>query len=450
MQTVKIAFVTPILPYKFEKTPYVPLGIGYLVASIRKNCPFVTDIQFIDGQILSEHSFWQKIELVDTDVLLISATIRQMKGATKVASIIKCHNEGVKVILGGAGPSGFSVLPRIDNVDIIVKGEGEEILPSILDAINRNTQIVLSEEKAIVEHENGKIIISVCLPPDINAVPWPDRNIFDNAAYKKRWIESAGINSVSVMGSRGCPFHCVFCDHSVTGYGARYRNVQNIAEEMIFLQQKYTPNDIFFYDDLFTIKRSRVNALCDLIIKSAVPIIWSAQGRVDCITQEMLEIMSSAGCTEVMFGVESGSDKILKYFRKGFTRERVIQAFKLCHKVGMKAGAYLIIGVPGETRQDILQTISLVKEIEPSLLNISYLTPFPATELFKKTKQWVRNEDYEKWDDFQSSIYDFPFEIDPGESERLILDTYQKMINKGMPYSAYQFANVHKINGGAK
>ena len=447
---MKIVFVTPILPYKFEKTPYVPLGIGYLVASIRKNCPYVTDIQFIDGQILSEHSFWRNIELVNTDVLLISATIRQMKGAAKVASIVKRRNEGVVVILGGAGPSGFSVLPQMDNIDIIVKGEGEEVLPSILDAVNRKVQIVLPEEKAICQHNNGKTVISVCLPPDINAIPLPDRTIFDNTAYRKRWIGSAGMDSVSIIGSRGCPFHCVFCDHSVTGYGVRYRNVQNIAEEMISLQQKYKPNDIFFYDDLFTTRKSRVSALCDLIVKSKVPITWSAQGRVDCITQEMLERMLSAGCNEVMFGVESGSDKILKYFRKGFTHEKIVQAFELCHKVGMKAGAYLIIGVPGETRQDILQTISLVEEIEPSLLNISYLTPFPATQLYKMTKKWVRNEDYERWDDFQTSVYDFPFEMDPRKSEELILEAYRRKINQGMPYSAYQFANAKKTNGGAE
>lgn len=437
---MKITLITPIVPYKFENTPYTPLGIGYLVASIRKNCPFVTDIQFIDGQILPENEYWQKIEQVDTDVLLISATIRQMKMANKTASIIKSLNEDVFVILGGAGPSGFSKLPQMNNIDMVVKGEGEEILPLILESLDKNNQIVLPDGCTLYQ-EKEMVIVSVITPPDINNISQPDRTVFDNFAYRKRWIESSGINSMSVIGSRGCPFHCIFCDHSVTGYKIRYRDVKNIADEMIFLQNKYHPDDIFFYDDLFTINEKRVNSLCSLLKKGSTPITWSAQGRVDCVTEKMLEEMLSAGCTEVMFGVESGSDNILKYFRKGFTREQIIKAFDLCHKVGIKAGAYFIIGVPGETRNDILQTISLVERIKPSLLNISYLTPFPATELYKITKQWVMNENYESWDDFQTTVYNCSFEIRPEESEQLILDAYQKLIDQGMPYSDYQFAN---------
>lgn len=443
---MNITFINPTIPYKFENTPYLPLGIGYLVSSIQKECPFATGIQLVDGQILKEEEFWRAIESVVTDVVLISATIRQMNAATKIATIIKRHNEDVVVILGGPGPSGFSKLPRMGNIDIIVKGEAEEILPLILQQIWSEQPLQL-DDKAHISYEENNVVVSVRELPDVDAILWPNRTIFDTGAYEKRWRDSARMNSISVIGSRGCPFGCIFCDHSVTGHRVRYRTVSNIAEEMIALQTQFKPDDIFFYDDLFTLNEHRVITLCNLLRKSTIPITWSAQGRVDTVTKPMLEHMRDAGCTELMFGVESGSDGILKYLHKGFTRSQIIAAFRLCHEVGIKPGAYIIIGIPGETERDIKQTISLIEKIEPSLLNISYLTPFPATLLFHMTEEIIRNRNYETWDDFQTSPYAYAFEVDPKESERLILEAYRKKIEKGMLHSAYQFTNTNTREG---
>ena len=443
---MNITFVNPTIPYKFENTPYIPLGIGYLVSSIQKECQFVTGIQLMDGQILTEEEFWRAIESVVTDVVLISATIRQMKAATKIATIIKRHNEDVVVILGGPGPSGFSKLPRMGNIDIIVKGEAEEILPLILRQISLELPLQL-DGKAHISYEENSTIVTVREMPDVDAIPWPNRTIFDTAAYEKRWRNSAGMNSINVIGSRGCPFGCIFCDHSVTGRRVRYRNVSNIAEEMIALHMQFKPDDIFFYDDLFTLDEHRVITLCRFLGMSNIPITWSAQGRVDTVTKPMLEHMRDAGCTELMFGVESGSNGILKYLNKGFTRSQIIAAFRLCHEVGIKPGAYIIIGIPGETMRDIKQTITLIEKIEPSLLNISYLTPFPATPLFHATEGIIRNTNYDTWDDFQTSPYAYAYEVDPKESERLIREAYRKKIENGMPHSAYQFANS-KNKGG--
>jgi radical SAM superfamily enzyme YgiQ (UPF0313 family) len=407
---------------------------------------FVEKLDFVDGQILPQTEFWQQIQSLEAHVLLISASIRQMKSAQKIATTIKENKPDTIVILGGPGPSGFSVQPVTNNVDVIVKGEAEEVLPILLEQTFKHEPFVISSQLAHVTHESDSMVISVCKLPDVNAHPLPDRTIFDNVSYEKRWRISANMNSMTLIGSRGCPFHCLFCDHSVTGYGVRYRDVRNIADEMVSLQRLYKPDDIFFYDDLFTTRKSRVKALCKLLAPHGIT--WSVQGRVDCITEEMLKDMKSAGCTELMFGVESGSDTILRYFRKGFTRKQIIDAFQLCHKVGMKPGAYLIIGVPGETRQDILQTISLIEEIEPTLVNISYLTPFPATSLYAMTNQWVRPVEYDEWDDFQTSIYDYPFEIEPIKAEEMILAAYRSKIAQGMPFSAYQFANADMSSEG--
>lgn len=244
---MKATFVFPPIPYQFAKTPYPPLGIGYLAAVLRAQD---VQVDLIDGQMIEENQFWQEIENLTADVVLMSATIRQIKGAELVAKIVKKHNPATTVILGGPGPSALAV-----------------------------------------QHRD--------------------------------------------------------------------------------------------------------------------------------------------------FGKGTDIDTIVK----GFTREKIIWAFDLCHRVGIKPGAYLIVGVPGETRQDIMDTVSLVERIEPSLLNFSFLTPFPNTALYTATQHWIGDWDYEQWDDFDATVYTCRFEVDPREARDMILDAYLKKISLGMPYSEYQFAN---------
>lgn len=439
---MKVTFVFPPIPYKFAKTPYPPLGIGYLVAVLKEQ-DMQTDL--IDGQIIEKKRFWKEINNLTTDVVLISATIRQIKGAEMVAKIIKKHNPATMVILGGPGPSALAAQHRDfgkdTHIDITVKGEAEDLLPLILYRL-RSREPIDDVPNLIINNEGNIIKTRVdSVFPDVRAIPWPDRSIFDEEAYLLRWRNSAKMTSVHIMGSRGCPFSCSFCDRTVTGRRVRYRDPEDVASEMLFLERRYSPDDIFYFDDLFTVNKKRVLTLCRMLQETSLRTSWSAQGRVDTVDEEMLEAMKTAGCTELLFGVESGSDRILQFLVKGFTREMIIHAFDLCHRIGIKPGAYLIVGVPGETKQDILDTISLIERIEPFLLNFSFLTPFPNTALYTATQHWIGDWDYEQWDDFGSTVYTCKFEIDPKEARDMILDAYLKKIASGILHSEYQFAN---------
>ncbi len=439
---MKATFIFPPIPYKFAKTPYPPLGIGYLVAVLRKHG---VEVSLIDGQILEESRFWNEVGELATDAVLISATIRQTKAAVRVAEIVKKKSRQTAVILGGPGPSALAAqrndFGKDTAIDITVQGEAEKTLPLLLQRISENGS--LDDIPNLIINRSGNVVRTAINPslPEITAIPWPDRTIFNEEAYLSRWRNAAKMTSVHIMGSRGCPFSCSFCDRTVTGKRIRYRQVEDVAAEMLFLEQRYSPDDIFYFDDLFTVNRKRVIALCQVLREKSLKAPWSAQGRVDTVDEEMLEAMKAAGCAEIMFGVESGSDRILQYLVKGFTREKVIRAFDLCRRAGIKAGAYLIVGVPGETKQDVLDTVSLVERIEPSLLNFSFLTPFPNTSLYTATQQWIGEWDYEQWDDFDATVYNCAFEIDPREARGMILEAYRKKIESGMPYSEYQFAN---------
>jgi len=434
---MKITFVYPRIPYFYDQTPYPPLGIGYLSASIKDS---VNTIDCIDGQILNKDGYEQAVSKINSDVVCISATLPQMKEARRVADEVKTNQPSTQVVIGGYGPN--SLLPQdvfqMGKFDIFVKGEGEITLRRVINCLRRGED--LKNIPGIVFIRDGKIIttgINLDLP-DLDSLPLPNRELFDTPLYLETWKRNVGISSLHMFASRGCPFSCTFCDKMVTGKIYRSRTPESVVDEMQQLWQRYQPDDIFLFDDLFTLKRERVLQICQEIKRRFLSFKWSAQGKVGLVDTEILAALKDAGCTELYFGVESGSNKILSFFKKGFTREQVIKTFAVCHEVGLRAGAYLIVGVPGETKEDIDLTIDLVKTIKPSLLNLSFLTPFPNTQLYKDTAQWIGKKDWSEWDFLTKKIYEYPFEIDPSVSRQRIFDAYKHLIEEGMEYSTYQ------------
>lgn len=432
---MNITFVFPPIPYKYAKTPYPPLGIAYLAAIIRQRCNYISDISYINGQILNDEAFWRNVSQASQDVVIISSSIRQINDSKIIARIVRNNNPKAFIILGGPGPSSVVLSCHEyfndSDINIVIKGEAENSLVMILDRIHEGRS--LSDIPNIVLNSKGKVSINNFTPlfTNVSDIPWPDRSIFDNSVYLDRWKRSIGSTSVHMIGSRGCPYSCIFCDKTVTGSRIRCRNIDDIVNEMVFLQDKYSPDDIFYFDDLFTVNKKRTIKLCKGVMNAkSFNTNWSVQGRVDKVDEEMLEQMVLAGCSEIMFGVESGSDRILKYLKKGFVRKDIINAFEMCHKVGIKPGAYVIIGVPGETLDDTQDTISLVEQIEPSLLNFSFLTPYPNTTLYEETKDLISNWNYKEWDDFDATIYKHGPNVDPFESRDKIFNAYLKKIQK--------------------
>lgn len=434
---MKVTFVYPKTPYYYERTPYLPLGIAYLAASIRDS---VDEIDYVDGQILSRESYKQVISTICSDVVCISATLLQMKEACRIANVVKTRLSSSKVVIGGYGPHSLTLeeLFRMGKFDVFVRGEGELILRQVLDCFKQGGN--LKEIPNIVFVHKGKAIQtkSSYTLPEINSLPLPARELFDVPLYLKIWRQNTNMASLHMITSRGCPFGCIFCDKSVAGRTYRSLKPKLVVDEMQQLWQQYQPDDLFLFDDLFTLRRERVLLICQEIKQRRLSLKWSAQGRVGLVDLEVLSAMKEAGCTELLFGVESGSNRILSFLKKGFTREEVIKTFTTCHEVELRAGAYLIVGVPGERKEDIDLTIDLVERVRPSLLNFSFLTPFPNTRLYQETSRWIGQNDWTEWDDITKTVYNYHFEVDPIVSRKRILDTYKRLIKEGLDYSTYQ------------
>jgi radical SAM superfamily enzyme YgiQ (UPF0313 family) len=428
----KITFIFPKTSWKFERTPYPPLGIGYLAAVLQQKNWIVS---IIDGQILKSKDYEYYIQNINDKIVGISTSIKQIKETLRIAKLIKRKNSDTIILIGGPGAAVVNP-QKTQSVDLIIKGEAEKILSWLLDEIRFKG---LSEKK-IKKWLSNKIITVDCkMLPKLDNLPYPARELFPLEKYLEIWKKNTGITSTSMISSRGCPYSCIFCDKNISGWKFRARSPKNVVEEMEYLSKNYQLDDIFFYDDLFVFNRQRVIEICQEIRRKKLKVSWSAQARVNKVDIEMLKVMKNAGCKELYFGVESGSDRILKFLKKGFNRKQIIETFYLCHQIGIRPGMYLIVGVPGETKEDIESTKRLIRECRPYLLNFSYLMPFPGTPLFKKTKEWIKHYNYHRWDEMNSSVYNFPFEINPKDAHDEIYRVFQEMVKEGMEYSPLQF-----------
>jgi radical SAM superfamily enzyme YgiQ (UPF0313 family) len=190
------------------------------------------------------------------------------------------------------------------------------------------------------------------------------------------------------------------------------------------IMEKYKPDDLYIVDDLFLFDHKRTKKICEGVKERNIEMSWGGHARVDTLNRDILSTIRDAGCNELNFGIETGNPTILKQLGKKFTYDQVEKAFKLCHEFDIDPGAYFMVGIPGTTRDDLEKTKKLISRIKPAMIILSYLTPYPGTKMYEDMKQYIDSNDYSQWDDFNRTILNYKFEIDPYEEYQEIMDFY--------------------------
>jgi len=381
----QLSAIDPSLPavLQEEEDPTPPLGLLYIAASLEKSDKQkLHQIRIIDCQL--EKINHEKLRNILTeekpDVIGMTAMTFNMPTIIQVAEIAKQVDANIKIILGG--PHVF-IYPQetmnIGVVDFLILGEGEITFTELINTINSNGD--LHNIKGLVFKENNKVIINELAEPlkDLDSLPFPARHLIKNEKYISALAERTPVTTM--ITSRGCPFQCIFCNRPHLGKIFRYRSAKNVVSE-IEECVKMGIREIFIYDDTFTVNRQRVVDVCNLILEKKLDVYWDIRARVDTVDYELLKLLKRASCVRIHFGIEAGTEKVIKALKKGISLDRVKTAFNDASQVGIKTLAYFMMGSPSETREDILETIKLAKKINPDFAHFSITTPFPATELY--------------------------------------------------------------------
>lgn len=357
----------------------------------------------------------QEIMDFSPDLLLVTSMTFEYK-ATRI--IINKMKGRVPIVLGGPHASIFKEKLLEDGIDIVAVGEGENTLLSLI----KNFPDSLEQVPGIIFKKDGRIVNtgSPEWVKDLNTLPFPAWHYFNLDLYANVYY---GRKCLPVISSRGCPFHCVYCFKGVFGDRIRIRSAENTFQEVLFFKKKYDIGAVQFQDDLFTVKKSRVEEFCQLLIDNRLDIFWRCLGRVDQVDFELLRLMQRAGCKAVAFGIESGNQEVLDKMGKKMKLTQAVQAIEACNKLGIVSKGYYIIGLPWETHQTAKDTIRFAKRHRTTQLQFTIPLAFPGTELWNIGKsKGLPVEDYVEFYSWDKSRppYSFSDHLDVKEIEHYI------------------------------
>ena len=415
---MRVTLIYPRFKYSNMGGLFVPLGILYIASVLRKDGHKVA---LVDMTFQNNFDAIKNI-VPDTDILGISATTPLASKAYQVLKLVKEMNPRLPCVLGGAHATVFPREALEYGFDVVVIGEGEVTITDLVSAFEKGTS--LDEVDGIALRKGDQIKFTKPRAPinDLDELPFPAWDLINWEHYFK------GGTPLPIIASRGCPYNCLFCQPIQTkmfGRKLRRRTSTNVVDEIIKITENLKRDSFFFSDDTFTTDREWVKRFCDELKTRSVNVHWQCQARVDTVDKETLKSMKNAGCSGITFGVESGSQRILNFLCKETEVERTINTFKLCHKAGINANAYIIIGTPTENRNDLDLTVNLIRKIKPGIVCISRLTPTPGSRLYDHLKE---DEIYniKNWHDFDYYANGYPLKLDYLTEEDL--ETYTRKI----------------------
>jgi anaerobic magnesium-protoporphyrin IX monomethyl ester cyclase len=320
----------------------------------------------------------------------LTCTTASVDNAARIARAVKQKTPGIRVLVGG---SHITALPaatfkRYPEFDFGVLGEGEAALGELLKAVEGGMDLPLVE--SAVFREGGKVRVNPRrkLIENLDELPFPAYDLLPSFphAYRPPFLNYLKGPTASLTSSRGCPQTCTFCDRSVFGNRYRYFSEEYLLELIFLLRRRYGIQHLIFADDQFAASRPRLIRLCEKLARAGPKIRWNCDARTDSVDPDQLKLMKRAGCWMISYGIESGSQQILDQIQKGITLDRVEQTLRWTREAGIRAKGLFMVGYPQETEETLDQTLSFIRRAPLDEINLSFLTPYPGTEIYRQIR----------------------------------------------------------------
>lgn len=383
---MKVALVYPevydLAHYKEKRKEFPPFGVLYLAAVLEENHISVDIIKIDTGKT--------KYDFRDYDLVGFSTPSSATYGLIKEARFGSLFSSACTIAIGGVHASFYPEETLVDlKADVVAVGSGEKTLMEIIANHGSND---FSKIKGVCYFQDGKPAVTGkrLLENDIDWLPIPARHLLDEPDFiMNNRLANTNARMAHIMMSRGCPFSCRFC--AVLQKKVQYRSGQNVRLELEYLKNKYNITGFAIVDDNFVVNKNRVLDICKSI--KCLDLKWSALSRVDTVDYELLESMKNAGCIEIKFGVESGSEKLLSAMGKNISCNQIRNAITLADSLGIMVKVFLVHGFPGENMETTRETIQLLKDIKSMVDRVSLFrfAPLPGSYVFNNPQDFNLN-----------------------------------------------------------
>ena len=386
-----------------------PLGLAYLAANLERGGH---EVAILDAPALNlaASDICQYMEERPYDLIGVTMLTPMYNRSVEVVRALRHAFAGITIVVGGPHPT---ILPRetlIDNkeIDFVVIGEGEVVFLDLVNALDSAART--DDIPGIGYRKNGTVIINQ--PPamisNLDDLPIPARHLLPMNAYHMTKSRTKSGHAFTVSVARGCPFNCAFCCR-IFGRKVRHHSVGRIVNTIGILVNEYHAKEINLEADTLTINKHFVRSLCDELIRSGLSkkITWTCESRIDTVNEDILRKMREAGCWQISYGVETGSQRLLDLIHKDITVEQIEKTFEITKRTGISIRAFFMLGIPTETRQESLKTISFAKKLDARWSQFTVCTPFPGTELYDlalrdgglKSQRWADYKTHGGWTD---------------------------------------------------
>lgn len=381
--------------------PYPPLGILYISAYLEENG---YDNEVYDTTFQTIQKFKENLDLKQPQIVALYTNLMTKLNIIHLCQYIKKSHPKTIIVIGGP-----DVTHNVDGYldaggDIIVIGEGERTMLEIVIAVENDlTEFahvdgVAYRFEGITERTKERQRLR-----PIDDLPFPNRKKIDMQPYLDTWKTHHGKSAMTVSTQRGCPYTCKWCSTAVYGQSYRRRSPSKVVEEFLHLKETYNPDSIWFVDDVFSVSHKWLEDFKNEVAKQDAIIPFECITRADRMNEDVIDWLKEAGCFRIWIGAESGSQKVIDLMDRRVDVNYVKEMIQLTRKKGVEAGTFIMLGYPGETEEDIKETVTYLKEAQPDYFTITVAYPIKGTSLYqeieaKQTKSldWMESTDRDR------------------------------------------------------
>ncbi len=377
--------------------PAPPTGLAYIASVLRRDG---FEVRIVDQHVRrwdNPRLLREVIEPWKPDVVGYSCLTFAMEGVEEAVPLLKARLPEARVVLGNIHATYFSrevVEARL--CDAAVRGEGEITMLEVCRAWREGRD--LSEVSGVTWRDGETIRHNPDRPilEDLDSLPYPAWDLLADETYLAEPLGFAAISgrALSIQASRGCPYSCTFCSQDVIYPKLRKRSMKKVVAEMEWAWRTFSVSTFGFIDAIFPFSRKQLDAFAGALRERELhqKLTWFTETRVDLVNEPLLRTARDVGLRFIQFGIESGDEGTLALMNKEAGTDRARDAVRWCRELGILTFGLFVIGMPGESREQIEKTIHFAREISPDLVKFNIATPFPGARMWEQYKHRLEGQ----------------------------------------------------------